>query len=457
MESAKEQLIRRYNVPAPRYTSYPTVPYWDKQVPDEGRWSQVVQQTFEESNAQKGLSLYLHLPFCESLCTYCACHTRITRNHAVELPYAEAILREWDLYRSQWPQTPHLRELHLGGGTPTFYSPQNLQWLLERLLKGVRLHPNFEFSFEGHPNNTTAAHLQTLYELGFKRVSYGIQDFDERVQRAIHRPQPYQNVRNATEQAREMSYTSVNFDLVYGLPFQTRESMRATLEKVIELRPDRIAFYSYAHVPWMRPGQRSFTEADLPDSESKRALYEMGLEAFTRAGYADVGMDHFALPGDGLFEAARKGTLHRNFMGYTTCQTDLLIGLGASAISDAKGAYLQNLKSVEAYTQSLIEGKLPVLKGHFLTKEDQIIRQAILDIVCRGRLNWNSPLMHTLDNQAMQNWRQMEGEGLLELDECGLRVTPLGQAFVRNVAMVLDKKLREPAKGPAVPQFSKAI
>jgi len=426
-------------------------------VPDEARWWQAVRQTFEETNARQGISLYLHLPFCESLCTYCACHTRITRNHAVELPYAEAILKEWEMYRSRWADTPYLRELHLGGGTPTFYSPPHLQWMLEGLLKGVRLHPDYEFSFEGHPNNTTAAHLQTLYDLGFRQVSYGIQDFDERVQRAVHRRQPYENVRRATDEARQVGYSSVNYDLVYGLPFQTRESMHATLEKVIQLRPDRIAFYSYAHVPWMRPGQRSFTEADLPDSEIKRALYEMGLEAFTRAGYADVGMDHFALPGDGLFDAARRGTLHRNFMGYTTCQTDLLVGLGTSAISDAKGAYLQNLKSVEAYTQSLHEGKLPILKGHFLTKEDQMIRQAILDLVCRGRLNWDLPLLGTLDQQAMQDWRQMAQEGLLEMDECGLTVTPLGQAFIRNMAMVLDKKLREPARVQAVPQFSKAI
>jgi oxygen-independent coproporphyrinogen-3 oxidase len=457
-ERSQEDLIRQYNVPAPRYTSYPTVPCWDKQVPEEARWWEVVQKTFNETNRQKGISLYIHLPFCESLCTYCACNTRITRNHAVEVPYLEAVLAEWDMYISRMKGRPQLREMHLGGGTPTFFSPENLQKLLEGILQRVRLHPHFSFSFEGHPNNTTAAHLQTLYDLGFKRVSYGIQDFDERVQKAIHRMQPYHHVRRATEEARRTGYDSVNFDLVYGLPFQTLESMEQTLEKVGQLRPDRIAFYSYAHVPWMRPGQRSFTEADLPDSKTKRALYELGMQKFTEWGYRDVGMDHFALPGDSLFEAADQGTLHRNFMGYTTCATDLLIGLGTSAISDARGAYLQNIKTVEEYTATVKAKQLPILKGHLLTEEDQLIRQAILDLVCRGQLSWTDELLATLDHQALAELKRMQEEGLLLNNEKALTVLPTGRAFLRNIAMVFDRRLRteqRPAQAPK--QFSQAI
>jgi oxygen-independent coproporphyrinogen-3 oxidase len=278
LQSAKEFLIEKYNVPAPRYTSYPTVPGWDKAVPDAGRWLGVVKRTFDESNDARGISLYIHLPFCESLCTYCGCNTRITRNHGVETGYVEAVLREWQIYLRTFGRKPVLRELHLGGGTPTFFSPANLRKLLEGIFADSILHPDREFSFEGHPNNTTAGHLQTLYELGFRRVSFGIQDCDEKVQRTINRVQPFENVRRVTEQARRIGYQSVNFDLIYGLPYQTLESVAATIDQVATLRPDRIAFYSYAHVPWIKPGQRSYTDKDLPADAYKRALYELGLE-----------------------------------------------------------------------------------------------------------------------------------------------------------------------------------
>ncbi|MFD2512480.1 oxygen-independent coproporphyrinogen III oxidase [Pontibacter locisalis] len=452
----QEFLIQKYNVPAPRYTSYPTVPFWDKEIPDTKRWLQVVKRTFEESNATKGISLYLHLPFCEVLCTYCGCNTRITKNHSVEEGYIDAILAEWQLYLNQFTEKPVIRELHLGGGTPTFFKPENLRKLLEGIYAGSELHSEKEFSFEGHPNNTTTAHLQTLYDLGFRRVSYGIQDFDPKVQLTINRIQPFEKVKHVTDEARRIGYESVNFDLIYGLPYQTQQSVSETIDKVAELMPDRIAFYSYAHVPWVKPGQRSYSDKDLPDNAEKRALYELGLQKFKALGYSDIGMDHFALPEDTLYKALQQKELHRNFMGYTTCQTDLLIGLGTSSISDAKYGYFQNLKKVEAYKEAVLGGELAVLKGHFLTEEDLMLKEAILSIACKGQLILGKKLKALLPYDAFIELNKMEEEGLIRLSENELSVTALGKAFTRNICMVFDLKLRnnEPAEQQI---FSKAI
>ncbi len=456
INAQQEYLIQKYNVPAPRYTSYPTVPYWDKEVPDAKRWMDVVKYTFAESNATKGISLYIHLPFCEVLCTYCGCNTRITKNHSVEEGYIQAILSEWKLYLDQFSEKPVIRELHLGGGTPTFFKPDNLRKLLEGIYEGAILHPEKEFSFEGHPNNTTTAHLQTLYDLGFRRVSYGIQDFDLKVQLTINRIQPYENVKHVTEEARRIGYDSVNFDLIYGLPYQTPQSVSETIDKVAQLMPDRIAFYSYAHVPWVKPGQRSYSDKDLPDNAEKRALYELGLQKFKALGYTDIGMDHFALPQDALYKAYEQKELHRNFMGYTTFQTDLLIGLGTSSISDAKYGYMQNLKKVETYKEAVLKGEPAILKGHLLTEEDLLIKEAILDIACKGELSLSKELVALLPEDVFAELSQMQDEGLVKLTEGKLTVTEAGKAFTRNICMVFDLKLKqaEPAEQQV---FSKAI
>jgi oxygen-independent coproporphyrinogen-3 oxidase len=452
----KEDLIHKYNIPAPRYTSYPTVPYWNEQKPSEQDWFRAVKKTFNSTNSTKGISLYIHLPFCESLCTYCGCNTRITKNHQVEPIYIKAILAEWQLYINQLGNRPVIRELHLGGGTPTFFSPANLAFLMNGLFEKADIHPQYEFSFEGHPNNTTAAHLQTLYDLGFRRLSYGIQDFDEKVQKAINRLQTYTNVERATQEARRIGYESVNFDLVYGLPFQTLQSITQTLECVAQLKPDRIAFYSYAHVPWLKPGQRGYDEKDLPVDAEKRALYELGLEKFTQLGYTDIGMDHFALPNDALYKAMEQQNLHRNFMGYTTCATELLIGLGTSAISDAGNAYLQNVKKVEDYQQAVFAGELPILKGHLLTKQDSMIKHLILSIICKGEVNWTPDFWYTLEPEAQEELLMMHKEGLIEITEEDLWVTQLGKAFLRNICMVFDVHHRKKANQYRQ-VFSKAI
>ena len=436
-------LISKYNVQIPRYTSYPTVPAWKNNL-TSSRWKELVSERFELVNSKQGMSLYLHLPYCESLCTYCACNTRITVNHKVELPYIESVLAEWKLYLALFNEKPKLRELHLGGGTPTFFSPKNLEYLLSNILATCEIPSEHDFSFEGHPSNTTAEHLQTLYTLGFRRVSFGIQDFDAKVQDVINRYQSVEEVREVVATARTIGYRSINFDLVYGLPFQTQASISETLQEVITLKPDRIAFYSYAHVPWLKPGQRKFTEKDLPLDSVKRALYETGLKVFSDQGYIDIGMDHFALPSDSLHTAMSKGTMHRNFMGYTDMTTGLLLALGCSSISDCGTAFAQNIKTVEAYQEAISKGEFAITKGHVLTEEDTEVQKIILDIMCKGKADFSS-LATDKDFFAasVQRLRLLEEDHLLELHQHTLLVTELGKGFLRNIGACFDRYLQQ--------------
>lgn len=437
-----QQLIDKYHVAAPRYTSYPTVPYWDTAAPDLEEWKKSVKFSFDQSNSGNGISLYVHLPFCESLCTYCGCNTRITKNHQVESPYLEAVLKEWQLYRQLLEKKPIIREIHLGGGTPTFFTAENLSILIKGLLEGSDLHSDAEFSFEAHPNNTNEDHLRTLYNLGFRRLSLGIQDFDPKVQLIINRIQTFEQVQDITALAREIGYTSINYDLIYGLPLQTLEGLKQTLLQVGKLMPDRIAFYSYAHVPWIKPGQRSFTEDDLPNVIEKQKLYELGREMFTSMGYEEIGMDHFALKSDSLYEAEISGKLHRNFMGYTHQYTQLMIGLGVSSISDSWFAFAQNVKKVEDYYDLLAKGQLPIFKGHQLTEGDLLIRKHILNLMCQGKTSWDNTLTSSeilLD--GIQRLKQLEEDELVEVGENYIQVTQLGKRFLRNICMALDARL----------------
>lgn len=450
-----QQLIDKYNVAAPRYTSYPTVPYWDTAAPDIDQWKESIAFSFAQSNEENGISLYVHLPFCESLCTYCGCNTRITRNHQVEEPYIKAVLKEWKLYREVFKEKPMIREIHLGGGTPTFFDAENLQLLIHGLTYDSLLHPEAEFSFEGHPNNTTVLHLNTLYDLGFRRLSLGIQDFDPKVQKIINRLQSFEQVKMVTEQAREIGYHSINFDLIYGLPLQTYEGLVDTILQVGKLMPDRIAFYSYAHVPWIKPGQRSFTEADLPSVTAKQRLYELGREMFIAMGYQEIGMDHFALSTDSLYIAERTGKLHRNFMGYTHQYTQLMIGLGVSSISDSWFAFTQNVKKGEEYLDLVNKGQLPIFKAHHLTEEDLIIRKHILNLMCNGKTEWDTsvPLNAALA-AGLERAKLLEKDGLVTIGKNSLTVNPTGKRFLRNICMAFDARLW--ASQPETQLFSMA-
>ncbi|WP_332919008.1 oxygen-independent coproporphyrinogen III oxidase [Persicobacter psychrovividus] len=452
-----QSLIKKYNVPAPRYTSYPTVPFWEENNPSVERWIQAVQHTFDKTNDQQGISVYVHLPFCEKLCTYCGCNKRITKNHKVEDPYLEAVLQEWQFYLSKLSAKPVLREIHVGGGTPTFFSPENLKHLFTSIFDTVIIPEEHDYSFEGHPNNTTEAHLQVMAEMGFNRVSYGVQDFDLKVQTTINRIQPLQKVVDATNFARKHGYRSVNFDLVYGLPFQTVEIIQDTLQKIDHLRPDRIAFYSYAHVPWTAKGQRAYDENDLPSDEEKRALYEAGKAGLLAMGYHDIGMDHFALEEDGLYQAFIEDRLHRNFMGYTTNQTELMIGLGCSSISDAGTAFAQTEKKVEDYQKGILEGSLNLIKGHFLTDEDLVLRKALLELICNNALVLTEEIKATFDQAAKDQLAVFEAEGIIELRPDHLQVTAGGLAFIRNVCMVFDARLRARKSANNQQLFSKSI
>jgi len=452
---APEQLIQKYHVAAPRYTSYPTVPYWDNDKFSTRQWKQSVELSYEDSNAENGISLYIHLPYCESLCTYCGCNTRITKNHAVEQPYIQTVLKEWTLYQQLFHGQPIIREIHLGGGTPTFFSAPHLQMLIDGLLSGCIIHPQAEFSFEAHPGNTTSEQLQTLYNLGFRRLSLGIQDFDPEVQLIINRVQTFEQVKLVTEQARTIGYTSINFDLIYGLPLQNLSGLTHTISQVAELMPERIAFYSYAHVPWIKPGQRRFTEQHLPSAATKRNLYETGRHLFTSLGYLKIGMDHFALPADSLCQAEQTGTLHRNFMGYTNQYTQLLIGLGVSSISDTWFGFAQNVKTVEEYVELVSNNALPVFKGHILTFDDLMVRRHILNLMCKGETSFDPDTpMSTSLREGLERMRSLADDGLVELNKSSLRVTPLGKRFLRNICMALDARLW--AQQPATQLFSMA-
>jgi oxygen-independent coproporphyrinogen-3 oxidase len=320
----------------------------------------------------------------------------------------------------------------------------------------AELTEDYEFSFEGHPANTTREHLQMLYNLGFRRVSYGIQDFDPKVQEVIHRIQPEELVQDAVKNAREIGYTSINFDLIYGLPLQTRASITSTVYKVLDLRPDRIAFYSYAHVPWMKPGQRKFTELDLPDNESKRMLYETGRHMLEAGGYSEVGMDHFALKNDELYLAAQRHDLHRNFMGYTTNHTHMLIGLGTSAISDSWLCFVQNEKTVESYLDAVNSGKMPIYRGHMLTEEDFILRHHILNLMCRFETSWYDEEEQCEALYAgLGRLDEMQADGLVILEPFKLQVTEAGKMLLRNICMAFDAELWRTS--PKQVMFSKTI
>jgi len=440
-----KDLLFKYNTPGPRYTSYPTVPYWQKTPPTQTDWKQLAAHAFQISNQKEGISLYVHLPFCESLCTYCGCNTRITINHAVETKYISAVLKEWQMYLATFgEQKPVIREIHLGGGTPTFFSPEHLKQLIQGLLKDSIVHPKAQFGFEAHPGNTTEAHLQTLFEVGFRRISIGVQDFNPMVLAIINRQQSYEQVKWLTLRAREIGFTSVNYDVVYGLPFQKVCYMMETMYRVVQLKPDRIAFYSYAHVPWIKAGQRNFTEKDLPDADKKMAIYETGRNILELAGYQDIGMDHFALTTDELYKAQQDQRLHRNFMGYTDTHTRLLIGLGASAISDSWDGYVQNEKKVEDYYKRIDATENPIMRGHVLTKEDLILRKHILRLMTQFETSWDKP-EEVCDEvfMSMERLAEMELDELVEIQPSGLRITEQGKPFVRNVCMAFDARLWE--------------
>ncbi len=450
-------LIQKYNVPGPRYTSYPTVPYWEEDQFSYNDWIASLKTSFIQSNDNEGISLYIHLPFCESICTFCGCNKRITKNHEVENPYIDALLKEWELYCEILEVQPIIKEIHLGGGTPTFFSTNNLEKLIHGLLAKSKIAENHEFSFEGHPNNTTRNHLLRLYDLGFRRVSFGVQDYSPTVQKAIHREQSFHNVAKVTFWAKEIGYTSIGHDLIFGLPFQKINDVIDTIDKTKSLNPDRLAFYSYAHVPWIKGnGQRGFNDEDIPKDDEKRLLYEIGKNLLAKNNYYEIGMDHFALKSDSLFQSFVNGKLHRNFMGYSSSKTQVMIGLGVSSISDSWYSFAQNVKSIEEYYDLLAQRKLPITRGHLLNSEDLIIRKHILNLMCTFETSWSDSSMYLNEIPTIiSQLKEMETDGFIKIYSDNIVITENGKPFIRNICMAFDLRLKR--KIPNTQLFSMTI
>ena len=442
------ELLTRFDVPGPRYTSYPTA---DRFV--EAFSQADLHQALDLRNQGLGpqnrpLSIYVHIPFCESLCYYCACNKIITKHHEKAEPYLRYLAKEVELYTSSIGMGQSVSQLHLGGGTPTFLSNDELREWMSVLKRSFNFVAGGEYSVEVDPRTVNEERLALLFELGFNRLSFGVQDFDPEVQKAVHRIQPAAQVFDLMAAARKMGFESVNVDLIYGLPKQTPESFDRTLKQVNDLRPDRIALYAYAHLPERFKPQRRILAAELPVGSSKIAMLSRSLDALMNAGYVYVGMDHFALPDDALAVAKRQGRLHRNFQGYSTQPDCDLIGLGVSAIGRMGGTYSQNAKTMEEYVDMLDNGQLPIVKGLALSRDDLIRRAWIMAIMCQGHVQYdafNEAWLIDAKKYFASEISQLESlqtQGLVELSDGGLQVTPMGWFFVRGVAMVFDKYLQ---------------
>jgi oxygen-independent coproporphyrinogen-3 oxidase len=442
------ELLRQYDVPGPRYTSYPTA---DRFVEAFGPtdYGQALGQRREGPAAMNlPLSLYVHIPFCESLCYYCACNKIITKHHSRAASYLRYLAREVELHTAALGSAQPVSQLHLGGGTPTFLSDDELRELMGMLRRSFALVPGAECSIEIDPRTVTAERLQVLADLGFNRISFGVQDFDPEVQKAVHRVQPYEQVAALMADARRIGFDSINIDLIYGLPRQTPESFARTLSQVATLKPDRIALYAYAHLPERFKPQRRIHSAELPAASGKIAMLSQALAAFLSSGYVYIGMDHFALPGDALAVAKRQGRLHRNFQGYSTHADCDLIGLGVSAIGKVGATYSQNAKTLEEYCDLLDQGKLPVVRGLALSRDDLARRAVIMALMCQGQVVFESiELAWLLDFRSyfaaeLEHMRDLQKKGMVIVDDAGIQVTAQGWFFVRAVAMQFDKYLQ---------------
>ncbi|MDX2190583.1 MAG: oxygen-independent coproporphyrinogen III oxidase [Bacteroidota bacterium] len=453
---SSEQLLLKYDLPVPRYTSFPPVPNWNQAQFSVEKWRDEVKISFASANRYDGISVYIHLPFCEKLCTYCGCNKRITVNHRVEEPYIDAVLKEWDMYVQLFGYIPKISELHLGGGTPTFFSAHHLDKLIDGICQKAHVAIDASFSIEVHPNVTNFDQLKVLRQKGFKRLSVGIQDFDPFIQDIINRHQTIEKTQQVFDWARALGYDSINADLVYGLPCQTVQSVKYTFDALRKMKPNRIAFYSYAHVPWISGGQRKFKESDIPSKDEKRKLYETGKSILIGEGYMELGMDHFALEDDALAKAMQNQTLNRNFMGYTTQSSSVLIGLGCSSISDTGNAYAQNEKELEAYQEKVNVGELPIIKGHILDRNEVIIRKHIKNLMCFQKTNWeNQSTKFDSLPETLVKLKIMEEDGLVHISNQSLKVTPLGMPFIRNISACFDPYNANDSK--EISRFSKSI
>jgi oxygen-independent coproporphyrinogen-3 oxidase len=456
------ELLGRYDRPGPRYTSYPTAPTWSEA---HGGAEHAERLRAAGRHAGEPLSMYVHLPYCESMCWFCGCNVVITQDRGKGANYVDEVLREAALARSllgddaDRPVVQH----HWGGGTPTFLPPEHLVRLFEGLRALYPVADDAEVSLEVDPRVTSREQLAALRQVGFNRVSMGVQDFDPKVQQTIHRIQTFEQTAQLVADARDLGYESVNIDLIYGLPFQTTESYARTLELALQLRPDRVACYGYAHVPWLKKHQNVIPEDALPSGEAKLRLYLQALAAFGAGGYVPIGMDHFARAEDSLAEAAERGALHRNFMGYATRPAGDMLSFGVTAISEIDGAFAQNLKGLPEWLAKLDAGELPVERGLRRDADDEARRRIILDLMCRFRLDYadhgGAEAFQKQYADELATLRPMQDDGLVAFDERGLTVTRLGRLFVRNLCMPFDAWLnkKKGADGTGQARFSRTV
>jgi oxygen-independent coproporphyrinogen-3 oxidase len=448
MDTVSPELLRKFDVSGPRYTSYPTADRFVEAFTADDYVSALEQRRAAGASMASPLSLYIHIPFCDSLCYYCACNKIITKHHERAAEYLRYLGREVDLHTALLGTEQVVSQLHLGGGTPTFLSDAELHELMAMLKRNFTMDPAGEYSIEVDPRTVDAGRLATLKELGFNRLSFGVQDFDPDVQEAVHRIQPAEQVFALVKEARALGFDSINVDLIYGLPKQTPESFDRTLEQVALLRPDRIALYAYAHLPERFKPQRRIITIELPGAPAKVSMLSRSLNAFAAAGYVYIGMDHFALPEDALAVAKRQGRLHRNFQGYSTQPDCDLIALGVSSIGRVGATYSQNAKTLDDYYDILNHGRLPVVRGLALSRDDVVRRAVIMAIMCQGQLQFESiELAHLLDfkqyfEAELSALKELQEQGMVVVDGSSIQVTAMGWFFVRAVAMVFDKHLQ---------------
>ncbi len=437
MKVIPPDLLYRHSEPAPRYTSYPTVMHW-RSPPDAGAWTGDILAALAPESSRLGI--YVHVPFCQALCTFCGCNVRIVRNHALAARYVDTVLREFASYRTRLAGSRlRLGELHLGGGTPTFLPAEVLDRLLDGILQHCEPASSADMAIEADPRNTTREQLLVLRRHGFTRLSLGVQDFDPRVQEIVNRVQGVDLVQRVVDWARELGFNSISFDLIHGLPLQTVESLRHTLDTTEALRPERISFLPYAHVPWIKSSQRQYTEADLPDRRTRSQLFALGREHMGAWGMVEIGMDQYAQARDPLATALAEHRLHRNFMGFTAITTQALIGLGVSAIGHGATSYAQNEKNLQQYETRVAADELPLQRGHVLSGDDLRIRSHLWDLLCRSRTSV------TAAERGLQWWQQsqhplhaLQADGLIEMRGDDIIVTELGRVFLRNICAALD-------------------
>lgn len=440
-----KELIKKYDRPGPRYTSYPPATEFTEEITAD----HYVKKLVESNERKTPLSLYFHIPFCEQRCLYCGCNVIVSHRKGIEVPYLERVYKEMDLVSQYIDKDRKVVQLHWGGGTPNYLEPDQIKEFFEEIRRRFTIDENAEISIELDPRYLTDEQIRVIKEVGFNRVSLGVQDLDPKVQSAVNRIQPYELIKTQFQKLREAGFQSINVDLIYGLPYQTKESFEKTVDKIIELNPDRVATYSFAYIPQIKPHQQLLPKEALPSPEEKLAILEMIINKFQEAGYVYIGMDHFAKPEDELAVAQRKGELWRNFQGYTTKKGVELLGFGATSIGMLYDAYFQNYKTLREYNQAIDEGRIPVFRGYVLNEDDFIRREVIMDIMCNLGVEFKKiEKMFGIDfktyfEKELEELKEMEEDGLVKLQEDRIRILPVGRLLIRNIAMVFDAHIRK--------------